>query len=121
MPTAQLFEIQNNPQYSLVRFFGYVDADTVEKVKPALQEQIPAGCKQLIIDLEKVEFLDSHGVGMFVSFLKRVHSNNGRLIIATPEGQPASVLQMVGFNGPLVSFFENTQAACDNCLMHNQP
>ena len=113
--TASLFEIQNNPAYTLVRFFGFIDAAMVEKVKPVIQNGLPSDCARLIIDLEKVDFLDSHGVGMFVSLLKKVHHNQGKLYIAGTEGQPASVLQMVGFNGPLVRYCANANEARELC------
>ncbi len=101
---ASLFEIQNRENFSLVRFFGFIDASTVEKTKPALQESIPARCTNIILDLSQVSFLDSHGVGLFVSLLKRAHKQGGKVVFAGAEGQPAAVLQMVGFNNALVTY-----------------
>ena len=104
MNTSNIFEIQIRPELTLLRFFGFVDAATVQQIKPALQKQIPAQCYNLIIDLKDVGFLDSHGVGLFVSFLKQAHRNKGRIIFTGASGQPASVLQMVGLNGALVTY-----------------
>lgn len=104
MNASNIFELQINPDYTLIRFFNFVDALTVDRVKPTLQEKIPAGCKNIIIDLRDVNFLDSHGVGLFVSLLKQTHRNKGRVVFAGAGGQPASVLQMVGFNGALVTY-----------------
>jgi anti-sigma B factor antagonist len=112
MPAGNVFEIQNDPRFSMVRFFGYVDASTVQQIRPVLQEKIPANCVNLVIDLQRVEFLDSHGVGLFVSLLKRVHGNRGHLIFAGTGGQPAAVLHMVGFNGPLVTYCDTAAQAC---------
>lgn len=111
MTTANIFEIQNQPTHTLIRFFGFVDAGTVLKIKPTLQQKISPDCRNLIIDLQQVDFLDSHGVGLFVSFLKQIHKNNGKIIFAGAEGQPSSVLSMVGFNGKLVTYCENASDA----------
>lgn len=111
MNTSNIFEIQVKPELTLVRFFGFVDAATVQQIKPALQRQIPAQSYNLVIDLKDVGFLDSHGVGLFVSFLKQAHRNNGRIVFAGATGQPASVLQMVGLNGALVTYCANTAEA----------
>ncbi len=111
MTISNIFEIQNQGQYSLIRFFNYVDAGLVEKIRPVLDERIPENQGYFILDMSKVEFLDSHGVGMFVNLLKRAHKHNGRLVIAGVTGQPASVLQMVGFNNHVVSYVESVDQA----------
>ena len=108
---ANLFEIQNRDHYSLIRFFGFIDASTVEKARPMLHESLPASCPNIIIDLGQVSFLDSHGVGLFVSLLKRVHKQGGKVVFSGAEGQPASVLQMVGLNSALVTYCSNAKEA----------
>jgi anti-sigma B factor antagonist len=103
MNTKQVFEIQAKPDLTVVRFFGFVDVAMVEECKPAIQKKIPAGTKNFVIDLADVSFLDSHGVGLFVSLLKQAYKNGGHLFLASASGQPASVLDMVGFTGAHVS------------------
>jgi anti-sigma B factor antagonist len=107
MNVNSVLEVQNQQGYSVIRFFGYVDAATVEQVKPVITAKIPPDCAHLIIDLEKVEFLDSHGVGLFVSQLKKVHNNHGKMVFSGATGQPASVLNIVGFNHALVSYCDD--------------
>ncbi len=111
MMSGHMFEIQLRPQYALVRLGGFVDAAAAEKIKPVLQQQLPVGTGNIIVDLSGVEFLDSHGVGLFVSLLKRAHMNNGKLVLAAAGGQPAAVLQMVGFNGALVLYVRSMDDA----------
>ncbi|MCK5556463.1 MAG: STAS domain-containing protein [Alphaproteobacteria bacterium] len=112
MTNDSLLEVQNQSQFSIIRFFGFVDADLVKQAKSVIDAKIPADCPNIIIDLEKVEFLDSHGIGLFASLLKKVHHNNGQLIFAGATAQPASVLDIVGFNGSLVTYCEDLQQAC---------
>lgn len=109
---GNIFEIQPKADYTLLRFFGYIDASTVEQLRPSLQDTLPEKCGNLVLDLQRVDFLDSHGVGFFVSLLKRAHKSGGKLVIAGIDGQPATVLQMVGFNKEIVTFFENADSAC---------
>lgn len=113
MNASNIFEIRVERSYTLVRFFGFVDASTVQQIKPALQRQIPTQCKNIVIDLAKAGFLDSHGVGLFVSLLKQAHKNGGRIVFSGASGQPASVLKMVGFNGDIVTYSNDLEAACD--------
>lgn len=109
--TSPIFEIQQRTGYVLLRFFGFIDASIVEQIKPSLIEKIPSTCGNIVIDLQRVDFLDSHGVGLFVSLLKRAHKNGGRICFAAADGQPASVLNMVGFNSHLVTYCKDTNEA----------
>ncbi|MFN7114360.1 MAG: STAS domain-containing protein [Alphaproteobacteria bacterium] len=104
MNINNIFEIQPAADYTLIRFYGFIDASTVQQIRPALQRQLPEHSSNLIVDMREVGFLDSHGIGLFVSLLKQAHKNKGRLAFAAAKGQPASVLKMVGFNGGLVSY-----------------
>lgn len=108
---SQNYEMKNRDTYSLVSFAGELDAHMVETLGPALQAQIAADCRALIIDVQKVSFIDSHGVGLFVSLLKRMHRHQGRLLISGADGQPASVLRMVGLNRDLVTYCVDKEAA----------
>lgn len=104
MNLSRIFEIQPAADYTLIRFYGFIDASTVEHIRPMLQRQLPDHSANLIVDMREVGFLDSHGVGLFVSLLKQAHRNKGRMAFAAAKGQPSSVLKMVGFNGGLVSY-----------------
>lgn len=111
MSINSTYDIENHDNYALIRFSGFVDASTVVQARPVLQQQVPATAKNFVVDLSAADFLDSHGVGLFVSLLKRAHANRGHIIFAGAGGQPLSVLQMVGFNGELVQYFESLAAA----------
>lgn len=111
MSINSTYEIENREDYALIRFSGFMDASTVVQARPVLQQQVPPTAKNFIVDLSGADFLDSHGVGLFVTLLKRAHANRGHIIFAGAGGQPLSVLQMVGFNGELVQYVDNIAAA----------
>lgn len=106
-----LYAVEVTPEYTLLRFSGNVDAYSVEKTRPEVLSSVPETAANIIIDLTKVEFLDSHGVGMLVSLLKRSHKNNGKTFFAGAAPQPLSVLKMVGFNNTIVTYTQNAQEA----------
>lgn len=103
--------IKTEVDYAIIRFTGYVDASTTENARGAISQKIPAACSRIIVDLSEVDFLDSHGVGLFASLLKRAHKAGGRLFFVGAHGQPVSVLKMVGFSGPLVTYCDTLQQA----------
>ncbi len=116
--TANSFDVQNQTGYSVIRFFGFIDAGSVEHAKPAINAKIPAECVNLVIDLENVEFLDSHGVGFFVSLLKKMHARKGRLVFVGATAQPASVLNMVGFSSSLITYCDSMDQASAFLTQH---
>lgn len=113
MNNDKIVEIINGNDFSIIKFFNFIDVSTIEKARVIIAEELPNKCAQIIIDLENTDFLDSHGVGFFVSLLKRTHARNGHLFFSGAHDQPLSVLKMVGFNGNLVTYCDNVKQAAD--------
>ena len=111
MNTGGILEVQNNPEFSVIRISGFIDAATVERIKPVVTAELSADCTNIVMDLEKVEFLDSHGIGFFVSLLKRVNARQGKLVFCSVCPQPVSVLNMVGFNNKLITYCDSFRQA----------
>lgn len=109
--TGSMLSIENHPGFSILHFFGTIEAATVEDMKPQIKDQMPETARSIVADLQNVDFLDSHGVGLFVSLLKKAHARGGRLVFVGACDQPASVLGMVGFNNDLVTYCDDLQRA----------
>ncbi|NLC97838.1 MAG: STAS domain-containing protein, partial [Actinomycetales bacterium] len=59
---------------------------TAPKLREVIISAIDRGNTRLIVDIEKVAFLDSTGLGVLVGALKRVRADNGSLdIVCTSE------------------------------------
>lgn len=111
MTPAHVFEISNAPDCSIITFFGALDAAAMQRIKPTLQESLSPTARNVIVDLRKVNFLDSHGIGLFVSLVKKLNAGKGRLYVAGAEGQPASVLKMVGLDEKFVTYCKDADEA----------
>lgn len=111
MNTHPPIQVENTPDHSTIRFQGDIDAALIEKARPMIRDKLPDACRHIIVDLANVEFLDSHGVGFFASLLKKAHANKGILIFVAADGQPASVLKMVGFSGNAIRYCSTQQEA----------
>ncbi len=75
-----------NRKIKIVDIEGEVDVYTSMELKKDLNNLIDAGEKRLIINLEKVVYMDSSGLGILVAVLKRIRSEKGnmKLIKLTP-------------------------------------
>ncbi len=110
--TSQHIEIKHHNQHLILTLDGEIDAYMVTQFRPYISNALDEESKtSILINLETVTFLDSHAIGLFVHILKRTHAVNGILGFAGATGQPASVLNMVGFNDELVSYFDTLDDA----------
>ena len=66
---------------------GEIDVYTSPKVKDALGDLIDKGHYNLLINLEKVRYIDSTGLGVLIGGLKRVREHGGsvRLVCTNPQ------------------------------------
>lgn len=75
---------------------GEVDIYTAPKLREKLVELIDAGNDRIVVDLERVGFMDSTGLGSLVAGLKRIRERDGELaIVCTRE----PVLKVLGITG----------------------
>ena len=107
-------EIKHIQNMFYVRFGCDLDSTTVSEVRETVNNIDDITEKNILIDLSSVHFVDSHGVGLFASFLKSAHGNGGVLAFSGVHDQPKSVLEMVGFNEKIVKFFENSETAIEH-------
>lgn len=72
--------------FHIIEVSGEIDVYTAPKLREVIVAAIDRGNSQLIVDIEKVAFLDSTGLGVLVGALKRVRADNGSLdIVCTSE------------------------------------
>lgn len=75
---------------------GFLDADTVLRLRKVLFDLIKEDHYRLIIDLKKLEYISSAGVGVFIGVIKRVRENSGDIIFLHPLPTVYRVLDILG-------------------------
>ncbi len=70
-----------------------IDAAVAVEFKGFLTEVVAKGTAGLIIDLSRVEFIDSSGLGCIISALKKI-GDKGNLRIASARGQVADMFDL---------------------------
>ena len=107
------FTVEKNGSFTIIRFNCDLDASIIPEIRKEMNEHKELNNTSFIVDLSAVSFLDSHGIGLFASLLKKAHSNNGQLAFSGTDGQPKSVLNMVGFNNNIVKYYTNPEQAIE--------
>jgi anti-sigma B factor antagonist len=86
----------------LIQVEGRVDSSNADKLQVALDQQIDKGAVNIVVDLEKVDYMSSAGLRTLVSALKRVKRDGGDLRICSPSERVQEVFELAG----LTSIFD---------------
>ena len=81
---------ERRPEYYGLLPDGARVADTTEA------NLVDQGKNNIVVDLEKVDFLDSTGLGVLVGGLKRVKQNNGELGIICNQEKILRIFRITG-------------------------
>jgi anti-sigma B factor antagonist len=77
---------------------GEVDVFTSPRLKQEIVERAESGTKRLIVDLSKVEYLDSTGLGVLIGGLKRFREVEGNLALLGPGMRILRIFEITGLD-----------------------
>ena len=83
----------------------------VTEVERTIKLQIERGARKLVLDLSKVEYLDSSGVGVLAVSAGAMGKTGGRVMIAGAHGRVEEVLLLTNLNR-IIGMYPDVAAAC---------
>jgi len=93
----------------VVSVAGEVDAHTAPPVREAVLATVGPGAR-VVVDLTEVTFLDSTGLGVFVTALKRLREVDGTLDVVITSPRVLKVFTLTGLD-VLIPIHETLAAA----------
>ena len=75
---------------------GEIDVYTAPKLRDTITELVAAGNYDIVIDMERVEFLDSTGLGVLVGGLKKVRAHDGSLQLVCNQDRLLKIFRITG-------------------------
>ena len=81
---------------TVVTVGGEIDVYTAPKLRDKITELVNAGSHALVIDMEKVEFLDSTGLGVLVGGLKKVRAHDGSMELICSQDRLLKIFRITG-------------------------
>lgn len=93
----------------LVRIQGEIDMVVAEKLRREIDKKLESKkTTNLIINLEKVSFIDSSGLGVLIGRYKKMAGLSGRMFIVGARPSVYKILMFSGINR-LVGMYNNEQ------------
>ncbi|KAF0208886.1 MAG: STAS domain-containing protein [Actinomycetota bacterium] len=77
---------------------GEIDVYTSAALKDAIIGAIEQGCINLIVDIDAVGFIDSSGLGVLVSGLRRVKENSGSMRVVCTKQNVLKIFRITGLD-----------------------
>jgi anti-sigma B factor antagonist len=90
---------------------GEVDVYTAPRLKEELVGLIQGGCTHLIVNLERVGFIDSSGLGVLVSALRRAREKDGAVRIVCTRDNVLKIFRITGLDKVFPIFSDAVEAS----------
>lgn len=80
-------DISKRGDVTVLRCEGSLDADNIAAFKKIAYEVLDKGALKLILDASKVDFVDSMGLGVLISLLRKLKQEDGdiKIVSLTPD------------------------------------
>ena len=83
-------------EHAVLEVGGEVDVYTAPRLRERLVELVDGGARNVVVDLGRVDFLDSTGLGVLVGGLKRVRAHDGSLHLVCTQEKILKVFRITG-------------------------
>jgi len=110
----KLIEEDLRPDCRKIQVEGELDLAVAGQLEESLV-RAGAGYREVLIDLERCEFIDSTGIAAIVQAHRQLAEQGGRVVVCAPSAQVLRVLSITGLtaNGLV---FENVEEALSSTV-----
>jgi anti-sigma B factor antagonist len=84
--------------FAVLHVGGEIDVYTAPQVRERLIEMVGGGERRVIVDLGRVDFLDSTGLGVLVGAHRRLRVNGGTLRLVCPHERLLKIFRITGLD-----------------------
>ena len=103
-------DIQNEVHAKIIRITGHLNAVTSTEAENKLSQLVMGGNKNLLIDLNGLDYISSAGLRIFLATNKQVKKMNGEIRFIGLNNTVKEVFEIAGFT-MIFKVFEDTASA----------
>jgi anti-sigma B factor antagonist len=96
--------------YRVLEVGGEIDVYTAPQLREHLIALVEAGDRRVVVDLARVEFLDSTGLGVLVGALRRLRGVDGELTLVCAQERLLKIFRITGLDR-VFTLYESVDAA----------
>ncbi len=85
---------KNLGEICVVELEGEIDAEHSAQLKSALAKYRETAPKKFVVDLSKVRFIDSTGLGIMISLMRSLNEQGGKLRLSGLNDEVRSIFQI---------------------------
>ncbi|HTL52693.1 MAG TPA: STAS domain-containing protein [Planctomycetota bacterium] len=89
-------ETEKTGDNAIVTVAGYIDAHTFEELEDEVQGLLDDECFRIAMELSKVNYISSAGIGVLVNIQANCQGSGGNLVLINPADCLREVFQMFG-------------------------
>jgi anti-sigma B factor antagonist len=93
-----LLQTKESGAWTVIEVRGEVDLYSAPRLKELIGDLASGGRTRIAVELEGVEFMDSTGLGVLISGLKRCREAGGTLSLVSPTDPVRKVLGITGLD-----------------------
>ncbi len=82
----------------IIELEGEVDVYTAPQLKQQMISILEGGAKELVVNLAKVDYLDSTALGVLIGGLKRMRERDGNMVLICPSPRIRRVFEITGLD-----------------------
>ena len=113
MPVPFSISTVHDGDLAIISLEGAVDAHTAPQFETAVQAAIDEQKNRIIVDCEKLTYISSAGLGVFMSFIEEVREEGGDIKICGLTEKAKQPFEILGFDS-LFDFCDDTAGAKSN-------
>lgn len=94
----KLTQIQGDDLSALAEMTGAIDGNTVPNFQATLEEIKTKGIRRLVLDMSKIKYVNSTGLGSLVKYADTFKSSGGGMALIKVPAKVKIVIEMLGLN-----------------------
>lgn len=110
MPNPFSISSATEDDFAVIKLDGAVDAHTAPQFEDAVQKVIDDGQNKIVVDCEKLTYISSAGLGVFMGFVEEVREAGGDIKICGLSEKVKQPFEILGFES-LFHFCPDVQSA----------
>ncbi len=97
MPNPFSVTTDSDGDFAVIHLEGAVDAHTAPQFEDAVQKVIDDGQNNIVVDCEKLSYISSAGLGVFMGFVEEVREADGDIKICGLSEKVKQPFEILGF------------------------